>query len=128
MLRSALVLILIMIGTYFALQAPFYGLLFYIGNAYFRPEEWLSSGLVGSLHLSLIIGSYVVIATLFSKHKLVCNGRICLIVLFVFQSLLSTAMSEHASDCWPYLIEFIKVAVITYLIVVLTTDIAKFRL
>ena len=128
MLRLAIVLILIVIGVFFTIQAPFYGLLFYIGNAYFRPEEWVWSGFVGSLRLSLIIGSYVAIVSLFSKDKLVCNGRICLIVLFVLQSLLSTAMSDHAGYCWPYLIEFIKVVVITYLIVVLTTDFTKFRL
>jgi putative inorganic carbon (HCO3(-)) transporter len=128
MLRLALVLFLIGVGVYCSLQAPFYGLLFYMGNAYFRPEEWVWSGLIGSLHLSLIIGSYVVIVTLFSKHKLICNGQVCLIALFVLHSLLSTAMSDEAGYCWPYLLEFIKVAVITYLIIVLTTDIAKLRL
>ena len=128
MLRLAFVSVLILIGAYFTLQAPFYGLLFYIGNAYFRPEQWEWSGFVGALHLSLIIGSYVVIVSFFSKHKFVCNGRICFIALFVLQSLLSTAMSDHADYCWPYVFEFLKVVLITYLIVVLTTDFEKFRL
>lgn len=128
MLRLVLVLFAISIGAYFTLQAPFYGLLFYIANAYFRPEEWVWSGFVMSLQLSLIIGSYLVISSLFSKHKFIVNGRICLIALFVLQSLLSTAMSDHSSDCGPYLIEFIRVAVITYLIVILTTDFTKVRL
>src|SRR6266550_1709535 len=131
MLRLGLVLIFIIIGAYYTIQAPFYGLLFYIGNAYFRPEEWVVSGFIGSLHLSLIIGAYVVcvfIVSFFSKQKVVCDGRTCLIALFVLQSLLSTAMSDHAGYCWPYLMEFTRVTVITYLIVVLTTDFAKFRL
>jgi putative inorganic carbon (hco3(-)) transporter len=127
MLRLALVICLISVGAYFTLQAPFYGLLFYIGNAYFRPEEWEWSGFVGTLHLSLIIGSYLVIVA-FLTEKFVWNSRVCLIALFVLQSLFSTAMSNHADYCWPYLFEFTKVVLITYSIVILTTDFAKFRL
>jgi putative inorganic carbon (HCO3(-)) transporter len=128
MTRLLFVLCLIAVGTYLSLQAPFYALLFYIGNAYFRPEEWVWSEVIRSLHLSVLIGSYVVIVSLLSKHKFIFNGRVCLIVLFLLQSVLATAVSDHAEYCWPFLIEFIKVAVITYLIVVLTTDFKKFRL
>jgi len=129
MLRLAFVSILILIGTYFTLQMPFYGVLFYLGNAYFRPEEWVVySDAVRSLHLSLIIGFYLVMSSFFSKEKLVWNGRVALILLFVLQSLLSTAMSDHSDYCWPYVLEFTKVVLVTYLIVVLTTDFEKFRL
>jgi putative inorganic carbon (hco3(-)) transporter len=128
MLRLAFVSILILIGTYFTLQMPFYGVLFYLGNAYFRPEEWVYSDAIRSLHLSLIIGLYLIISSFFLKEKLVWNGRVALILLFVLQSLLSAAMSDHADYSWPYVLEFIKVVLITYLIVVLTTDFVKFRL
>jgi probable O-glycosylation ligase (exosortase A-associated) len=128
MLRLAFVSILILIGTYFTLQMPFYGLLFYLGNAYFRPEEWVYGDAVRSLHLSLIIGFYLLISSLLSKERFVSNGRVGLIALFVLQSLFSTAMSDHADYCWPYVLEFIRVVLITYLIVVLTTDFEKFRL
>jgi probable O-glycosylation ligase (exosortase A-associated) len=107
---------------------PFYGLLFYLGNAYFRPEEWVYSDAVRSLNLSLIIGFYLFISTFISKAKFVWNGRVGLIALFVLQSLFSTTMSDHADFCWPFLRQFINVVLMTYLIVVLTTDFEKFRL
>ena len=128
MLRLAFVSVLILIGAYFTLQAPFYGLLFYIGNAYFRPEQWEWSGFVGALHLSLIIGSYVVIVSFFSKHKFVCNGPDllhCVVFFAVF------SLYGNVGSCRLLLaicIEFLKVVLITYLIVVLTTDFEKFRL
>ena len=128
MLRLVFVSILILLGSYFTLQMPFYGLLFYLVNAYFRPEEWVYSDAIRSLHLSWIIGFYLVISTFFSKEKLVWNGRVALILLFVLQSILSTAMSDHADYCWPYLFQFIKIALVTYMIMVLTTDFKKFRL
>jgi len=37
-------------------------------------------------------------------------------------------MSDHADYCWQFVFEFIKIVLITYLIVILTTDFAKFRL
>ena len=40
MLRMIFVTLIIIAGTFFAIQSPFYGLLFYLWNAYFRPESW----------------------------------------------------------------------------------------
>jgi probable O-glycosylation ligase (exosortase A-associated) len=127
MLRSALVWTLILVGSYYTIKGPFYGLIFYLGNAYFRPEEWVWSASIQSLHLSLVIGSYVAISSLFSRHKFIWNGKIALLGLFLFHAIFSTVMSEYADYSWPYIIEFSKVVVIDYLIVVLTTDFAKFR-
>src|SRR6266508_4546009 len=128
MLRSVLVLAFITVAAYYALQGPFYGLLFYIGNAYFRSEEWIWSDFIRSLHLSLVSGVYLVLRSLFSGQKLVWNGRIALLWLFLCQALLSTLSSEYSDYCWSSLVEFFKVIVIIYLIVVLVIDFAKFRL
>src|SRR4051812_28092766 len=115
MVRSVLVLAFITVGAYYALQGPFYGLLLYIGNAYFRPEEWVWSDFVRSLHLSLVSGVYLILASLFSGQKLVWNGRITLLWLFLFQAFLSTLFSEQSAYCWSYWLEFFKVLVITHL-------------
>jgi probable O-glycosylation ligase (exosortase A-associated) len=128
MYRDAIVLFLITVGAYYALQGPFYALLFYLGNAYFRPEDWVWSDFVKSLRLSLVIGFYLIIVTLLSRQRFVWDGRIALIWSFLFLAFLSFVLSEHSTHSWPYLLEFAKVVVVTYLIVVLTTDFAKFRL
>src|ERR1041385_9237139 len=108
MLRLTLILVLVTLGTYYSLRVPFYALLFYLANAYFRPEEWVYSDIILSLHLSLAIGAYLVITTLLSKQQMVWNGRIILIVGFVLQSIVSTIVSTYAEYCWPYLLDFIK--------------------
>lgn len=128
MLRTVLMLCFLVGGVYYSLQGPFYGLLFYIGNAYFRPEEWIGSGWIQSLRLSFTIGLYVVLSSCFSREKFVWNGRVALLWLFFCLSLCSSLSSEHFDWSWPWLKDFGKVIVMTYLLVVLTTDFAKFRL
>jgi probable O-glycosylation ligase (exosortase A-associated) len=128
MLRVLLVSFLIALGTYYSLQAPFYALLFYLGNAYFRPEDWVSDDIIRSLNLSFSIGLYLVFVTLLCKKHLAWNGLITFCLLFLVQAILSVVFSPYAEYCWPYLLEFVKVAVISYLIVVLTTDFTRFRL
>src|SRR5262249_22533326 len=128
MLRTIVVLALVSIGAIYAVQEPLYALLFYIGNAYFRPEEWVWSDFVRDLHLSVVSGAYLVLAILFSGQKLVWNGRIALLWLFLFHGFLSTLFSEQFAYCWDWWLQFFKVIVITHLIVILVTDFAKFRL
>ena len=128
MLRSIFVLILVAIGAYYALHSPFYALLFYLGNAYFRPEEWVWWNFVSSLKLSLISGAYVVLVTLFSGRRFVWNGRIALLWLFLLQTLFSTLGSEHFAYSWGYWTDFLKTIVITYMIVLVVDDFSKFRL
>ena len=128
MLRLAIFLIAAAIGTYYALQAPFYALLCYLANAYFRPEDWVWGDFVRSLRLSFVIGLYVIVSTVLSRHRLAWNGRIALLWSFLFLAFLSSLLSEHSTYSWPYMIEFVKVIVMTHLIVTLTDDFAKFRL
>ena len=63
MLRTLLVLIIIAIGIRFSFKQPFYALLFYLWNAYFRPEQWVWHSFVASLNLSFTVGSYLIVGT-----------------------------------------------------------------
>jgi probable O-glycosylation ligase (exosortase A-associated) len=116
------------VGIYYALHSPFYALLFYLGNAYFRPEDWVWHDFVGSLRLSLVIGIYVLVFSLFSRYRFIWDGRIVLLWAFLALSTLSATLSDHAVLSLSYLLDFVKVILMTYLIIVLTTDFAKFRL
>jgi putative inorganic carbon (HCO3(-)) transporter len=127
MLRTMFVLGLMSVGTYYALQGPFYALLFYLWNAYFRPEEWIWLDFLRGSKLSLVIGSYLIIATLLSGRKFILHGRVLLIGVFLVQTLLSTALSPHSEYSWPYWVEFAKINVIGYLMLILVDDFAKFR-
>jgi putative inorganic carbon (HCO3(-)) transporter len=127
MLRTIFVLLLVAIGIYWAMQGAFYALLFYMWNAYFRPESWVWSSLIGQLNLSFYIGVYLVAITLLSFQQLVFNGRVALLALFFVQTLLSTLLSEYPTVSWFYWTEFAKALLVTYLIVVLVTDIKRYR-
>src|SRR5690349_17106294 len=126
MLRLLLVSLLIALGACYSLQAPCYALLSYLGTVSFRPVDRVSDDISRSLNLSFSIGLYLVFVTMLCKKKLAWNGLITVCLLFLVQSVLSVVFSQYAEYSWPYLLEFGKVAVISYLIVVLTTDFAKF--
>jgi putative inorganic carbon (HCO3(-)) transporter len=127
MLRNIFVLLLVVVGIYYAFQGAFFALLFYMWNAYFRPESWVWSSLIGQLNLSFYIGVYLVAITLLSMQQLVFNGRVALLALFFVQTLLSTLLSEYPTVSWLYWTEFAKALLVTYLIVVLVTDIKRYR-
>jgi hypothetical protein len=128
MLRTIFVLALVALGTWYALQGAYYALLFYLWNAYFRPESWVWSTLIGQLQLSYFIGIYLVAITLLSFQQFVFNGRVALLMLFSAQTLISTLLSEYPAESWLYWTEFAKALLITYLIVVLLTDIKRYRM
>jgi putative inorganic carbon (HCO3(-)) transporter len=128
MLRTLFVLLLATLGAYYALQGPFYALLFYIWNAYFRPEDWIWGDLIRNLRLSSIIGIYLVCTTLFSRQRFVLNGKICLVLLFLFHTFLSMLFSEHFDYSWSCWQDFLKSTIITYLIIVLVNDLSQLRM
>jgi len=128
MVRTLLVFTLVGIGTVYCLQGPFYALLLYIGNAYFRPEQWVWTDLIRQLNLSYVFGIWLLLLTLLSRPKFILNGRTLLLLLFLLHTFISTVFSTHYSYSWPLWIEFLKAMIITYLIVVLTTDTMRFRL
>jgi probable O-glycosylation ligase (exosortase A-associated) len=128
MLRNIFVFLIITGGVVFAVQSPFYALLFYLWNAYFRPELWVWSGWVLSLNLSWFIGLYLVAATALSMPRLRLNMRTALIFLFFADTLLAALASESPNWSWAFWIEFAKVMLISYFIVILVTDRKRFRL
>jgi probable O-glycosylation ligase (exosortase A-associated) len=127
MLRMIFVLTIIAFGTAASLFSPFYALLFYLWNAYFRPEGWTYGPFIATLNLSFVIGAYLVLATAASLPRLRVNTRVILLALFFADSLMCTMLSEHLDWSWNAWIVFSKVIVITYIIVVLATDRSRFR-
>jgi putative inorganic carbon (hco3(-)) transporter len=128
MLRTIFVFMLVGIGAIYTLHGPFYALLFYIGNAYFRPEQWVWTDLIGKLNLSYLSGAWLLLLTLITRPRFILNGRTALLLLFLLFTFISTVFSDYSAYIWPYWIEFLKTIIITYLIVVLTTDTMRFRL
>src|SRR5262249_20356168 len=74
-LRNIFVFLIIVVGIFYAAQGPFYALLFYLWNAYFRPEQWVWGGEVLEMRLSLVIGLYLVVTALLSTRSLRLNTR-----------------------------------------------------
>jgi len=128
MLRLIFVALIILAGIFVAAQGAFYGLLFYLWNAYFRPDDWTYGGVLVPFRMSLIIGIYVVVRTFMSMPDPKLNVRTGLIVLFICQAVIGCATSEHPEWSWAFFEDFIKVLIITYLIVVLVNDRRQFRL
>ena len=128
MLRNIFVALIIAIGVFYAAQGPFYALLFYLWNAYFRPEQWVWGDTVGALNLSLIIGIYLVATALLSARGFRMTARTALLFAFFAQTFVSTLFSEHFDWSWMFWIEFAKVMLVSYLIVVLVNDRRRFRL
>src|SRR3989304_6315709 len=115
MLRLIFVTLIIITGVYFAAQSAFYALLFYLWNAYFRPDDWTFGGTIASLKLSWFIGFYLVIRTVASVPSPKINARTLLIVLFFAQAVIGTVNSETPDASWWFLQDFGKVLLITYL-------------
>jgi putative inorganic carbon (hco3(-)) transporter len=125
MLRTIFVCGIIAIGAYYALRAPFFALLFYLWNAYFRPDAWLPAGL--DIDLSFYIYIFLVGYTLITGAPR-WTPRTGLMALFLLQALSSTLLAESPDWSWLYFVAFAKVILISYLISVLTTDVRKLRL
>jgi len=119
---------IILVGLFFSLQSPFYALLFYLWNAYFRPEAWTYGSFIGSLSLSYTIGVYLVFRTLVSLPDAKLNMRTALIILFWIQTLVGKVTSQYPDWTPGFFFEFSKVLLISYLIVVLVDDRKKLRI
>jgi len=128
MWRTVFVLVIIAIGVFFSAQSAFYALLFYLWNAYFRPDYWTYGPFIMSMHLSLIVGIYVVIRTIAMVPSPQINFRTLLIWLFFGQTVVGCFTSEYPLTSWLFFQDFTKVVLITYLMVVLVTDRKQFRL
>jgi putative inorganic carbon (HCO3(-)) transporter len=128
MFRLIFVILLICCGTIISLYGPFYGLLFYIWNAYFRPEAWLWSDSLQGIPLSSLIGAYVILSSIFFSRKFFINGKICILIIFLLHTLISTLFSQYYEYSWPFWLEFFKIITICYMMFILVDDFEKFRL
>lgn len=128
MLRTIFVLAIVLVGTVYAVQGPFYGLLFYLWYAYFRPDYWMwDPGLIAPLNLSLVIGASVLIMSVSSIGRFRPTRLVILILLFLGQSIVSLWYSEHYAWSLRYWTDFVKVMIMTILITFLVSDRKRFR-
>jgi len=128
MLRLIFVFLIVVFGACASLFSPFYALLFYLWNAYFRPDDWTYGGLVASLNLSFIIGAYLVLATTVSMPRVRVNLRVLLLALFFVQTVLSTWNSEYYYWSLSAWVDFSKVLIVCYIIILLaSSDRQRFR-
>ena len=102
MWRTVFVLLIIAIGVFFSAQSAFYALLFYLWNAYFRPDYWTYGPFIMSMHLSLIVGIYVVIRTIAMVPSPQINFRTLLIWLFFGQTVVGCFTSEYPLTSWLF--------------------------
>jgi len=79
--------------------------------------------------LSFIVGIWTTFATVLSREeKFRFNLRVGMLVLFLLQGLVSTLVAPHSDLAWHWWVEFLKWVLMTYFIVVMATDVRKFRL
>lgn len=129
MLRLIFVFSIILIGAYFSLTGPFYALLFYLWNAYFRPEFWVwDFDTVAPLRLSLVIGAFLLAASIRSFARFRWSLSLFLALAFFIQSTISLLLSPHQTLIVPFWVEFLKVVLITVLITLLVSDERRYRL
>lgn len=128
MLRTLFVLGLVGVGIRYSLQGAFYILLFYLWNAYFRPEQWAWSDIIQQLRLSMTIGVALIIVSAFSSDRFRFSLGPLLMLAFLAQTLLATSMSTVSEVLWPGWIEFAKVVIVSYLIVAFVNTEDRLRL
>ena len=107
MLRNIFVAGIVIAGVVLAIQSPFYALLFYLWDAYFRPEQWLWTDWISSLQISFIIGSYVLLSLLLGPVRLHFGRRHVLLLLFAVHCIVSMLLSDYLHDTWPFMQEFL---------------------
>lgn len=128
MLRLVLVVCVLVVGLPLAAASPTYALVLYVWNAYFRPETWVWSDGLAQLRLSYFLAMLLIARTLLSREKLPFDWRCGLLLLLVAFTGVSSASSPFVQRTLPFWIEFAKSLMITYFIVVLTTDVKRMRL
>ena len=128
-MRDIFVLIFIIAGVFASIGGgPFYALLFYLWNAYFRPQEWVFTGWVASLRLSYVTAVFVPVAMVLWAQPPRFSRWLVTPLLFVAACGLSTMESDYSALAQPFYFEFLRVGFIAYLISVLANDIRRVRL
>lgn len=128
MIRTILVFVGLAAGWGFALQSALYAACLYLWIAYFRPESWAWSDIFSTLNLSYVAGAYLVIRTLMSGTKITLDWRSGLLLLFLAQALLSSALGVNPSYSFGYWQEFAKMIVVSILLTNIIQTTADLRL
>jgi probable O-glycosylation ligase (exosortase A-associated) len=119
---------MIAVGLFYSLHGPFYLLLFYLWNAYFRPELWVWYDFVSPLRLSFTLGIGLAAAVVLQVRRVRWNLRLLLMVLFFGQCCVSLYEAENPEWSWNYWIEFSKVFLVSCAISVLVTNLQRYRI
>jgi putative inorganic carbon (HCO3(-)) transporter len=127
-LRTLIVTIGLVVGWSFALQSALYAACLYLWIAYFRPESWAWSDIFSTLNLSYIAGIYLVVRIIASGTPLRVNFRNGLVILFLVQASVSTAMGVDPSYSYPYWQLFAKTLIVTFLLTAVIQTSSDLRL
>src|SRR5262245_34577108 len=128
-MRNIFVALIVLAGTGAAIVGgPFYALLFYLWNAYFRPQEWVFSDWVFSLRLSYTLAAILPVTIVLWGQRLRFNRRLILPALFVVVAGLSAWMSVYSDRALDFFYDFGRIAFITFVIATITDDMKKLRL
>jgi probable O-glycosylation ligase (exosortase A-associated) len=128
MLRILFVVLIILLGVFYLFFGPFYALLFYLWNAYFRPEQWLWTDALYQVRLSLLIYLFLIASSFTAIQRFRLTWQTGLVLLFLVQSIVSVVFAEHQDISFTYWIEFLKVIGILLFMTFLVSDEKKFRL
>lgn len=128
MIRTILVFVGLTVGWGFALQSALYAACLYLWIAYFRPESWAWSDIFVSLNLSYFAGGYLVLRTILAGTRITFDWRSGLLLLFLAQSLLSTALGLNPAYSFEYWWDFAKMIVVSLLLTNIIQTRADLRL
>jgi len=128
MLRTLFVSAILVVGAAFALQSEFYALLLYLWFAYFRPEQWVWSASFQAFPISYVVGVYLVFRWILSGTALRADLRTGLLAALLLVAAIATFASPYYAYCLPYLSDFTKAIIITYMIATLASDTSRLRI
>lgn len=128
MLRAIFVFLILAVGGVFALQGPFYTMLLYVWNAYFRPEAWVYGDFVRNFQLSYYIAAILMVQMLLHTQKLKFSGRWAVVCLFLFHGFLTAVFGEYPDTNLKWFQQFQQIMVIAYVMYCLVEDLKQFRI
>lgn len=129
MLRLIFVWLILVTGSVLAVGDSIWALLLYLWWAYFRPDYWVFTTWLYDHPISFVIGTFLVLrATLAGELVFKTDIRSLVLYAILGFSTLSTFQSDYYVFAWPYLWDFSRTALITFMISLLATDTKRLRL
>jgi probable O-glycosylation ligase (exosortase A-associated) len=126
--RILFVVLVVATGALMALVSPLYALMLYLWIAYFRPDSWVWHKSLVHYDLSFYSGVLLLARTVLSPVRFRIDLRSLLLLAFLAHAGVSTLLAVNQDYSWAYYQDFIKAAIITYLISVLASDYSRVRL